>query len=136
MPILTPDDVIVVSEESRLSSDPYDIIQSNLDFVNALFAERAAAIPDRAAREARAQAAEPRYRKLIRALCAKAGQQLQTITAGDPTFSYQGQRMLAWHFLTDHGHFYMADLGNKAIMFDNESGEKIAEIEAPPEPAH
>src|SRR5689334_17880630 len=37
--ILTPDDVIVVSEESRLSSDPYDIIQSNLDFVNALFAE-------------------------------------------------------------------------------------------------
>src|SRR5688572_12066025 len=38
--IMTPDDVIVVTEASRLSDGPYDILQSNIDFLNALFNER------------------------------------------------------------------------------------------------
>jgi hypothetical protein len=37
--ILTPDDSIVVSQESIDSSDAYDLIWSNIDFLNALFAE-------------------------------------------------------------------------------------------------
>lgn len=95
---------------------------------------RGAALPDRAAREAEALAGEPRYAKLIRALCAATGQALERITAGDPTFAHAGRQTVAWHFLTDRGHFYMADLGDRALMFDGGSDRLVHEIPAPEEP--
>lgn len=91
---------------------------------------RAAEIPDREEREAAAREQIPRYMKLIAALCKEAGHDLEDITAGDPTHTYQEQPVLAWHFLTDKGHYYMLDLETKALMFDDSSGELVTEIEA------
>ena len=68
---------------------------------------RAAALPDREERKRAALAAEPRYMKLMRALALKAGQDFSFATAGDPTQEYNGKKVLAWHFMTDKGHFYM-----------------------------
>ncbi|MCD9032428.1 DMP19 family protein [Luteimonas sp. Y-2-2-4F] len=92
---------------------------------------RAAALPDREAREAEARAGEPRYAKLIRALCAATGQTLDRVTAGDPAFAHAGQQTVAWHFLTDRGHFYMVDLGDRALMFDGGSNRLVHEIPVP-----
>ena len=91
---------------------------------------RAAALPDREERIARALANEPRYMKLIRALCEQAGQELSRVTAGDPTHEHEGQPIVAWHFLTNVGHFYMVDVDGKGIMFHGDTHETIVEIEA------
>ncbi len=95
--------------------------------------QRAQAIPDREARIAEALAAEPRYMKVIRALCASAGHELDRVTAGDPSGEYKGQPVLAWHFLTDQGHHHMVDLDGKAIMFKGDTEEVVCEIDAGPE---
>jgi len=92
---------------------------------------RAAAVPDRAAREKRALDSEPQYTKLIRLLCKKAGQQLERITAGDPTHKYQGKTGIAWYFITDKGRHYMVQADGKAIMFDGTSKAKLAEVDIP-----
>jgi hypothetical protein len=91
---------------------------------------RAEAIPDREKRIAAALAAEPRYMKVIRALCRAAGHELDGVTAGDPAYSHHGQRVMSWHFLTDKGHFHMADVGGKALMFRGHTDEVVCEIEA------
>nr|WP_086939622.1 DUF4375 domain-containing protein [Thaumasiovibrio occultus] len=87
-----------------------------------------AQIPDLAERQQRVRDAEPRYSKLIRALCEQAGQTLDRITAGDPTFEYQGERYLAWHFITDKGHHYMVELDDRAIMFWGDNDSIVVEI--------
>lgn len=92
---------------------------------------RSEAISNREERIVAALAAEPRSMKLIRLLCDRAGQTLDRVTAGDPTFHYQGQNIIAWHFLTNHGHFHMADIGEKAIMFKGHTDEVVSEIEVP-----
>ena len=38
--------------------------------------------------------------------------------------------MIAWHFITDQGHFHMADVGGKALMFRGRTDEIVYEIEA------
>jgi len=101
------------------------------DEIKAEIARRAAALPDRAERVRAALENEPRYLKLIRALIAKAGHELSRVTAGDPTHQHNGQRVLAWHFLTDKGHHYMVDADGKAVMFNGTTKEAVTEIEAP-----
>jgi hypothetical protein len=91
---------------------------------------RAAALPDREARAAEALANEPRFMKLIRALCAEAQQELSRVTAGDPTHKYKGESILAWHFITDMGHHYMVDTEGKAMMFNGDSNKMIVQIKA------
>lgn len=86
-------------------------------------------IHDIEAREQAAQENEPRYVKVIAALCEATGQELERITAGDPAHEYQGQPVLAWHFLTDQGHFYMIDLGDRAIMFAGDSENQVTEVD-------
>jgi hypothetical protein len=93
-------------------------------------ARRSAAIPDRDKRIALARAREPRYLKLIRELCAKAGQTLSHVTAGDPTHKYDGRAILAWHFITDQGHHHMIEIDGKALMFRGHSGPQVAEVDA------
>ncbi len=83
-------------------------------------------IPNLEEREREAEESVPRYARVIEALCDVAGQELDQVTAGDPSHQYQGQQVVAWHFLTDDGHFYMLDLGNEALMFDAESGKEVA----------
>ncbi len=47
------------------------------------------------------------------------------------THQHNGQRVLAWHFLTDKGHHYMVDADGKAVMFDGTTKEMVTEVEAP-----
>jgi hypothetical protein len=101
------------------------------DEIKAEVARRSAALPDRAERVRAARENEPRYLKLIRALIAKAGQELDRVTAGDPTHQHNGQRVLAWHFLTDKGHHYMVEADGKAVMFDGTTKQVVTEVEAP-----
>lgn len=93
---------------------------------------RGQTLPDRERRIADARAKEPRYMKLIRSLCACSEQQLERITAGDPTRIYEGAATTAWHFITDKGHHHMVDTGGKAIMFRGHSTtDRVCEVEAP-----
>lgn len=90
--------------------------------------EIGAAVPDRAERLRRARDAEPDYQKTIRALCALAGHTLDRVTAGDPNHEFEGELVLAWHFLTDEGHHFMIETADRAIMFAPDASEPIAEI--------
>lgn len=86
----------------------------------------AAKIPNLEQRKQQAAEQRPRYFKIIDALCESSGQVLDRITAGDPSHEYQGQPILAWHFLTDAGHFYMLDFENEALMFDDNDQKILA----------
>jgi len=101
------------------------------DEIKAEVARRGAELPDREERVRAALENEPRYLKLIRALIAKAGHELSRVTAGDPTHQHNGERVVAWHFLTDKGHHYMVDAGGKAVMFNGTTKEMVTEVEAP-----
>ena len=91
---------------------------------------RIEAMPDRKERWEQAREDEPRYIKLIRALCEEADHELEKVTAGDPSFVYEGQQVIAWHFITNHGHHYMVDLNGKARMFVGDDHTHVTEIEA------
>lgn len=112
---------------------------------------RSAAIPDRAARAEAALEAQPRYVKLIRALCDKSGLTLERVTAGTPTLFYDGNTIreltseelnkqgnaglqITWFFITDKGLYLMAEAAGRAAIFDDETRTKIAEIDASGEP--
>lgn len=96
---------------------------------------RGEVLPDREQRVAEALQNEPRYMKLIRALCDRAGRTLERVTAGDPTHEYAGQRVLAWHFITDQGHHHMLDVDARAMMFSGHSDENmVCEIDASEDP--
>jgi Domain of unknown function (DUF4375) len=101
-----------------------------VDEIKVEIARCGAALPDRAERVRAARENEPRYLKLIRALCGAAGQDFSRVTGGDPTHEHNGARVLAWHFLTDKGHHYMVDADGKAVMFDGTTKEMVTEIEA------
>ena len=91
---------------------------------------RASSLPDRQQRAVEALAKEPRFMKLIRALCREAGHDLSRVTAGDPTHKHNGKNILAWHFITDKGHHYMVDVDGKALMFNGDSHKQLAAINA------
>jgi hypothetical protein len=101
------------------------------DEIKAEVSRRGVALPDREERIRAARENEPRYLKLIRALTAKAGHELSRVTAGDPNHQHNGQRVVAWHFLTDKGHHYMVDADGKAVMFSGTTKEMVTEVEAP-----
>jgi hypothetical protein len=94
---------------------------------------RAAVMPNREARLAAALAQEPRYKKLIRQLSAKAGHNFKQITAGDPSHRHGGKPLIAWYFYTDKGLHYMLDVDGKALMFTSTKNQLVAEIAAPPD---
>jgi hypothetical protein len=95
---------------------------------------RGQSLPDRDRRVAVARANEPRYMKLIRSLCARAGQELDRVTAGDPTHVYEGTRTLAWHFITDQGHHHMVEASGQALMFRGHSTtDLVCAVDAPEE---
>jgi hypothetical protein len=95
---------------------------------------RGAALPDRAQRIAKALAGEPRYLKLIRALCKEAGQELDRLTTIDPRREFEGEFVHAYHFITDEGHHHMVNHGGKAFMFRGHSTtDEVCSIDAPEE---
>ncbi|QIL82133.1 DMP19 family protein [Diaphorobacter sp. HDW4A] len=97
--------------------------------LEAVFDEISEKIPDLEERAAEALENQPRYVKVIDELCDASGQELERITAGDPTHQHEGKDVLAWHFLTDAGHFYMVDLGDKALMFEADTHKLEAEAD-------
>lgn len=84
-------------------------------------------LPDK---KQRALAAEPRYMKLIRHLCAVAKMELSHVTAGDPDHEFNGKRTLAWHFITNKGHHYFVEAEGQVYLFNDESPESILEVAA------
>lgn len=94
---------------------------------------RGAALPDRAQRIAKAAANEPRYLKLIRALCKEAGQELERMTTINPNAEYEGEQVRAYHFITDEGHHHMIEHEGKAIMLQGHTTDEVCSIDAPAE---
>ena len=129
-------------------ADVEDLIKLNSDWLRSLphlkvlpnsemlaeIARRAAALPDREQRAAKALDNEPPFMKVLRALCAQAGHAFSHATAGDPSHKHNGKQTMAMHFITDHGHHYMVlDENNgtvKALMFQGSTHQQIAEMEA------
>jgi len=99
--------------------------------IRAEIERRVATLPDREERKRAALENEPRYMKLVRALCLKAGHTFSRITAGDPGHQYNGKLVLAWHFITDKGHHYMVDAEGRAVMFEGTTKKPVAEIVSP-----
>lgn len=95
-------------------------------------------IPDLAARLAERErlAAEnkPRYARIIDVICEEYGMELVRITAGDPGFIHEGEERVAWHFLADQGHYSMVDMGERAVVFDDD-GDEIAVVDIARVPA-
>lgn len=108
-----------------------NLVVISVDEMKAEVRWRASSIPDRDTRIAQLLANELRYMKLIRALCEAAGHELDCATAGDPTYEYDGQLMMVWHFLTNKGHHYMVEADGEPVMFDEDSDEPVCEVEAP-----
>lgn len=94
-----------------------------------IVADLVAAILNLEERKAAAEAARPRYAKLIDALCRKLGLELVSINAGD-FVECQGNRYLAWYFSTDQGTRYMLDFGGEAAMFDYKNRTETGRIDA------
>ena len=92
-----------------------------------------ALIPDLAERRAKADADAledaPDFEIIIRELCNIAGYTLQKITMGDPNYLHQGEKVLAWHFSTDHGDFIMVEDDDEAFMIDPVTQEIVAAVE-------
>lgn len=86
------------------------------------------AIPDKEERVKAALASEPRYKKIMRALCKAAGQELNFETAASPV-EVEGVNTYAFHFITNEGHHHMVDVNNKGIMFKGHTNEVVVEIE-------
>lgn len=117
-------------------------------------ARRSAAVPDRQKRIEAALESQPQYFKLISALCEKSGQRLEHITAGSRTLLCDGNSLremspqeidrmqddgaqaapITWYFITDKGLHLMAECDGEAIMFDDATKTKVAEIEIPGQP--
>ncbi|MEO0326298.1 MAG: hypothetical protein AAF447_25340, partial [Myxococcota bacterium] len=85
-----------VQECERLRVEAGQVIEARLQRWHA-------ALPDREARQAEAQAAEPRYRCLARAACAAAAVTRRSVTAGAPTYHHEGAIRMGWHHETDPG---------------------------------
>jgi hypothetical protein len=100
------------------------------DEMRAEVERRAAALPDREARDRAALEHEPRSMKLMRALALKAGHTFGFPAAGGME-DYNGKKVKAWHFITSKGHQYMIDEGGKAVMFDAGTGNAVVEVAAP-----
>jgi hypothetical protein len=109
-----------------------NLVPATPEQIEAEIQRRGGLVLDRAERIAAAEANAPRYLKLIRALVARTGHQLQRVTAGDPNRDFEGAKTIAWYFLTDQGLFHMVDACGKAIMFRGHSTtERVCEIDAP-----
>jgi len=123
---------LIALNSAWLRAHPQLVVLS-IEEMQAEVQRRGAALPDRLERIAAALQNEPRYMKLIRRLCADSGHTLDRVTAGDPSHQHNGSQALAWHFLTDRGHFYLLDLDGIARMHDADSQALVAQIEVPAE---
>jgi hypothetical protein len=108
-----------------------DLVVLSDDEMKSELKRRGEAVTNREQRIAAALASEPRYMKLIRALCERSGQALQTVTGGDPERIYAGQKTMAIHFITDCGHHHLVDHDGMGIMFRGFTEEEICRFAMP-----
>jgi len=99
-------------------------------------------IPDKEERVRESLEDEPRYKKIIYALCKAANQTLEFVTDFDlrgldgkkteATIEklLDGKIASAHHFVTNEGHHYMMDFDGKGVMFKGRTEEMIVEIDA------
>ncbi|HEY1067858.1 MAG TPA: DUF4375 domain-containing protein [Pirellulales bacterium] len=123
------EDVIALNA-AWLRSLPNLVVLTDEEII-AMVEARGAALPDREARIAEAEANEPRYLTLIRALCEKAGHELEDITAADNNGFFEGEQTFAWHFITDKGHHHMVDVNGVGVMFVGDTQEEVCRVEMP-----
>lgn len=126
---LSKNEDLIVLNSKWLKSLPNLVAMTKAE-MQAEVERRSSSLPDLQQRVANALANEPRYKKIIRALCREAGHTLSRVTAGDPTHKHNGISVLAWHFITDKGHHYMIDVGGKAMMFNGDSHAQLVAIDA------
>jgi hypothetical protein len=116
-----------------LRKHPHLVLMQSEEEMREEARRRGAALPNRAQRIAKAAANEPRYLKLIRALCKEAGQELEGLTTVNPYYEFEGKQVSAYHFLTDEGHHHMIEHEGKAIMFQGSSTDEVCSVDAPPD---
>jgi len=101
--------------------------------LTAHIAQRLKQVPDLEQRLAEAEQAAletaPEFELIIRELCDIAGYTLQNITMGDPNYEHNGETVLAWKFMTDHGEFLMIEEDDEAFMINPETREIVAAVE-------
>lgn len=101
--------------------------------LSAHIARRLEQVPDLEQRLAEAEQAAletaPEFELIIRELCDIAGYTLQNITMGDPNYEHNGEIVLAWKFMTDHGEFLMIEDDDEAFMLNPETREIVAAVE-------
>jgi hypothetical protein len=90
---------------------------------------RAEELPDRDARLAAARAREPRYAKVARALCERAGLELDRVTAADVVPGPDGAPAKAIHLVASGAHSHMIESGGRAILFRGSTTERVCEID-------
>jgi hypothetical protein len=101
--------------------------------LNAHIKRRLDQVPDLEKRLAEAEQAAletaPEFELIIRELCDIAGYTLQSVTMGDPNYEHNGETVLAWKFMTDHGEFLMVEDDDEAFMLNLETREIVAAVE-------
>lgn len=122
-----------VRQHPRLQVLSLDQLQEEID-------RRAAAVPDREAREQQAAENQPEYLTMIEALCEASGQTLERVTAGDINEVFDGKTVrergedeaptgIIWYFITDAGLHLMAQADGKAYMLNADTRKIVAEID-------
>lgn len=129
--LLETEDITTLNGAWLLSQEGLMVMDN--DDLNAHIAVRVSRVPDMAERQAEAEeeAREnaPEFEVIIRELCDVAGYSLEKITMGDPNYMHDGEKVLAWHFATDHGDFIMIEEEEEAFMINPANGEIIAAVE-------
>lgn len=129
--LLETEDIIALNAAWLLSQD--NLLFLDEDELNVHIAQRVALIPNLEERRAEAEAEElenaPEFEVIIRELCDVAGYSLQKITMGDPNYEHNGEKILAWHFATDHGDYIMVEDDDEAYMIHPETKEILAAVE-------
>lgn len=130
-PLLETEDIIALNA-AWLRSQP-DLLVLDADELDRHIHERVSRIPNLAERQAEAAEEErlsaPEFELIIRELCEVAGHTLLKITMGDPNHDHNGERVLAWHFITDQGEFLMLEDDDEAYMIHPETREIVAAVE-------
>lgn len=129
--LLETEDIIELNAAWLRSQD--GVLYLDEEQLDAHIAARVALIPDLEARQAEAAEAAlldaPEFELIIRELCDVAGYKLEKITMGDPNYIHDGEKILAWHFSTDHGDYLMIEEDDEAFMIHPETKEIIAAVE-------
>lgn len=129
--LLETEDIIELNAAWLRSQD--GVLYLDEEQLDAHIAARVALIPDLEERQAEAAEAAlldaPEFELIIRELCDVAGYKLEKITMGDPNYIHDGEKILAWHFSTDHGDYLMIEEDDEAFMIHPETKEIIAAVE-------